>query len=82
MTPLVTPASSVVVPAVDAVDNHRSIPMTPPRLPVAVAEPLDSHHSGRVTLHHHSAHRAAVAGVSVAYCYAPGNWSAANHDFC
>jgi len=81
MTPLVTPAAPVVVPAVHVVDNHRSISLSFPMLPVAVAEPLDSHHPGGMPLHNHSAHRTAVAGISIVYRYAPGNGAAANHDF-
>jgi hypothetical protein len=82
MTPLVAPTGSVIVPAVDIVEDQGSISMTLPLLPVAVPESLDSHHSWGMALHNHSAHRTAVAGISIVYRYPPGNRAAANHDFC
>jgi hypothetical protein len=51
-------------------------------LPVTVAEALHSHHSRSVTLHNHSAHRAAVAGIAVVYRYPASNRAAADYDFC
>ncbi len=82
MTPVVAPASPVVIPAIDVVDDHRSIAMSFPMLPVAVAEPLYSHHPGSMPLYNNPAHRAAVAGITIIYHYPPGNRAAANHDFC
>jgi hypothetical protein len=77
----VAPAGSVVVPAVDVVDHHLSISSTIPMPPVTVAKPLDPHDSWGMTLHDHSAHWTAVAGISIAYHYAPGNRPTSNHDF-
>lgn len=82
MTMLMAPAGLVVVPAVDVVDNHRSISMTFPVLPVALAEPLDSHQPGCMSLHNDLANRAAVAGVPIIHPDASGNGAAANHDVC
>jgi hypothetical protein len=81
MTPRV-PAGSVVVPAVDVVNDHLSISPAIPMFPVPVAEPLDPHHSWGMTLHDDSVHWTPVAGISSVYCDTAGDRAAANHDFC
>jgi hypothetical protein len=46
-----------------------------------MTEALDPNHSGLVSLDHHPARRAAVAGISVVNHHATRDRTAANHDF-
>jgi hypothetical protein len=81
MSPRVIPAGSVVVAAIDVVDDHLSVSVASPMLPVAVTKPLDPHHSWSVTLYHHSACWTTVAGIPIVHYHAAGNRAAANHHF-